>query len=302
MTAHGYASPQAFKDAIEHRLRAKSNGGAQIVRHRQRFVFDRFLHRLQAALGDTFALKGGLVLELRLSQARSTKDVDLHLLGSIDEARRKILACARQNFDDFMTFEVSEAEEWDDLTNDGLAYEGKRFHAECRLAGKIYGMKFPVDIAVGDAVVETPETVFVDWGLGIAGLTPACVRIYPVSAHLAEKIHAYTLPRHRENSRIKDLPDIALLAMTAAQRPFSVEVLRKAIADTFARRASHSIPNDLPLPPPSWLPDYPRWANEWNLPWSTLEEVTAKAKAFIDPVLSNAPVTTWSRSKWQWSR
>jgi Nucleotidyl transferase AbiEii toxin, Type IV TA system len=45
-------------------------------------VFDRFLARVVAVLGDTVPLKGGLVLELRLERARTTKDIDLRVTGS----------------------------------------------------------------------------------------------------------------------------------------------------------------------------------------------------------------------------
>jgi hypothetical protein len=60
-----------------------------------------------------------------------------------------------------------------------------RFPAECRLAGKQYGQPFGVDITFGDPMFET---------------------------HTAEKPHAYTMPRARLHTRVKDLPDIALLA------------------------------------------------------------------------------------------
>jgi hypothetical protein len=32
------------------------------------------------------------------------------------------------------------------------------------------------------------------------------LRLYPRETHVAEKLHAYTLPRRRENSRVRDLP------------------------------------------------------------------------------------------------
>lgn len=54
------------------------------MRRRQLLVFDRFLARLARELGNAMMLKGGLALELRLERARTTKDVDLRLVGSPD--------------------------------------------------------------------------------------------------------------------------------------------------------------------------------------------------------------------------
>lgn len=45
-----------------------------------------------------------------------------------------------------------------------------------------------------------------------AGIAPPTLRLYPIESHIAEKLHAYTMPRSRPNSRMKDLPDLALLA------------------------------------------------------------------------------------------
>ncbi len=58
-----YSSPAAFKQALEQRLRAATGTGGKFTRKRQLLVFDRFLARIVAVLGDAVMLKGGLVLE-----------------------------------------------------------------------------------------------------------------------------------------------------------------------------------------------------------------------------------------------
>ena len=45
----------------------------------QLIVFERFLARVIHVFGENVTLKGGLVLELRLHSARTTKDVDLRV-------------------------------------------------------------------------------------------------------------------------------------------------------------------------------------------------------------------------------
>ena len=48
--------------------------------------------------------------------------------------------------------------------------------------------------------------------LGFAGIAAPELLLIPVETHIAEKLHAYTLPRPTPNSRVRDLPDLALLA------------------------------------------------------------------------------------------
>jgi hypothetical protein len=69
MTVRQYATPLAFKQALEQRLRSTSITGADFARRRQLLVFDRYLARLTQIVGDAVTLKGGLALELRLSRA-----------------------------------------------------------------------------------------------------------------------------------------------------------------------------------------------------------------------------------------
>src|SRR5258708_19173346 len=130
MTGQTYASPPAFKQALEQRLKSSSNSGADFARRRQLLVFDRFLARLVAVLGDAVLLKGGLVLELRLERARTTKDVDLRLTGSPDTVLVRLQEAGRRNLHDFMVFEVSRDAEHPEIQNDGMQYEGLRFRAE----------------------------------------------------------------------------------------------------------------------------------------------------------------------------
>lgn len=54
MTVRTYATPVAFKQALEQRLR--TSGGTSLPRQRQLVVFDRFLARLTAVFGDSAIL------------------------------------------------------------------------------------------------------------------------------------------------------------------------------------------------------------------------------------------------------
>ena len=296
MSVQTYASPQAFKQALEQRLKTASSSGVDFGRRRQLLVFDRFLARVMAVFGDAALLKGGLVLELRLERARATKDIDLRQIGSPDSVLADLRQAGRLDLKDFMTFEVTPDIEHPQLQNDGMRYEGFRFRTECRLAGKLYGQRFGVDVAFGDPILGEPEIVSADDTLAFAGVAPPVLRLYPIETHLAEKLHAYTLPRPRPNTRVKDLPDIALLG---TMQPLDAERLRLALAQTFEFRGTHAVPSSVPDPPIRWSTPYGQLAREYELAWTTLEELTTAVAAFINPVLAGKN-GTWHPAKWQW--
>ena len=242
-------------------------------------------------------LKGGLVLELRIERARATKDVDLRMTGSPETVLAKLQEAARRDGGDFMTFEVGPDEDHPEIQNDGMQYDGLRFRAECKLAGKLYGQPFGVDVAFGDPILGEPELVVAQDTLAFAGIAPPTLRLYPIETHIAEKLHAFTMPRARPNSRVKDLPDIALLA--TAQR-IEAKRLRHALEQTFGFRKTHALPVMLPDPLPAWERPYAAMAREDQLAWATLEEVTKAAKAFLDPVLAGNAGATWIPGSWTW--
>jgi len=298
MTVRTYSSPEAFKQALEQRLRGAAKTGAGFARTRQRLVFDRFLARIFAVFGDVVILKGGLVLELRLERARTTKDVDLRMVGPPDKVLVRLQEAGRRDLGDFMTFEVGPDEDHPEIQVDGMQYDGLRFRAECKLAGKLYGQRFGVDVAFGDPILGEPSAIVARDVLGFAGIAPPALRLYPIETHVAEKLHAYTLPRLRPNSRVKDLPDLALLATAQV---FDATRLRAALEQTFSFRKTHPLPGTLPDPVPAWGGPYAAMAREDELAWLTLDEVTRAARRFLDPVLAGPLEATWEPLRWEWS-
>jgi predicted nucleotidyltransferase component of viral defense system len=297
MTPRTYASPEAFKQALEQRLRAATGTGAGFARKRQLLVFDRFLARIGGVFGEAVTLKGGLVLEHRLSRARTTKDVDLKVAGSPVELLARLQEAGRRDLGDFMAFEVQPDADHPEIQNDGVQYDGLRFRAECRLAGRLFGGPFGVDVAFGDPILGEPEVVVAEDLLAFAGIAPPTLRLYPIETHVAEKLHAYTMPRPRPNTRVKDLSDLALLATT---RPLDARRLRAALEQTFAFRKTHPLPASVPAPPESWRTPYEAMAREDELAWPTLEAVTSAVRAFLDPVLAGGLEATWLREEWRW--
>jgi len=97
---------------------------------------------------------------------------------------------------------------------------------------------------------------------------------------------------------VKDLPDLALLGTI---RSLEAARVRKALHQTFSFRKTHELPESLPAPPVAWATPYARMAEDDDLPWHTLEEVTLAAKAFLDPLLGGARVKSWEPNSWAWT-
>lgn len=291
-----YATPLAFKAALEARLHERAaRQGRSLNRVRQLLVMERFLARVFPAIGSA-VLKGGLVMELRLDRARATKDVDLRVSVRGDELLDRLQAAGRLDLGDFLVFEVRTDATHPVIEADGLRYDGQRFRAEARLAGRPYGTAFGVDIALGEPIVGTPQELEGSDTLAFVGVSPPRFRVYPVETHIAEKLHAYTVPRPRPNSRVKDLPDIALLAEAGA---LDAANLAQAIAETFAHRATHPVPSRLSDPPEGWAPVFARMAEEEALPWPDLTSLGGAVRAFLDPVLAGAG-GDWDPAAWRW--
>ena len=298
MTIRRYETPAAFKEALEHRIRERTAAGTIVARTRQLLVFDRFLARIAALFGDAAILKGGVALELRIDRARTTKDIDLRLMGPSDDLLARLQQAARLDMGDFMTYELTPDVDHPIIDVDGMKYDGFRFRAECRMAGKLYGQRFGIDIAFGDAILGEPDVVIAADVLGFAGVAPPTLRLYPLESHVAEKLHAYTLPRKRPNSRIKDLPDLALLASI---RAIDAPHLRGALEQTFRFRATHELPLAMPEPPTAWAEPYAALAHEDRLAWTTLDVLFGAVQAFLDPILQRRALGAWNPSAWSWS-
>ncbi|HSJ99844.1 MAG TPA: nucleotidyl transferase AbiEii/AbiGii toxin family protein [Kofleriaceae bacterium] len=265
-------------------------------------MFSRFLARVVPVMGPSAVLKGGLALELRLEKARTTKDIDLALHampGSRDHVLGRLQEAARLDLGDFLVFSVEPDPEHPDIENDALKYDGYRFRVSCQLAGRQYGRPFfGVDVVLGEPLLGEPDELDTEDWLGFAELPPPRVRVYPVETHIAEKLHAYTMPRERTNSRMKDLPDLALLGTIAA---LERERLRAVIGGTFRFRATHDLPRSVPEPPPDWSARYVQLAIREELRWRTLPELIERVRAFLDPVLSlSSTAARWDVDSWSW--
>jgi len=293
-------TPAAFKASVEDRLKAAvgPKQGRALQRRRVLMVMERFIARLTHVLPDSAVLRGGLALELRLDSARTTKDIDVRLLGDSGQLEDQLRAIEahRPEPEDHLEFEIAPDPDHPTVTGDGVKYDGFRFKVKANLAGRAY-VAFGLDVAYGDPILGEPDLLEGSDFFEKYGIERVVVRAYPPTTHLAEKLHAYTLPRDRVNTRLKDLVDMPLIAEALDGR--TATELRAAIDQTFAFRDSHATPSSLPPPPREWLGRYDRLRAEEDLPWADLDVLHANAAAFVDPVLSGEH-GTWSASEGRW--
>jgi hypothetical protein len=266
-----YATASAFRTALEARLNDRARReGTDLGRLRRQVAFDRLLARMfdsSQPIRDGWILKGGYALEMRFLRARSTKDLDLTVRrreGAVESTaslRERLLVTVSVTLSDFFVFEIGEA-----MADLNQAPEGgARFPVDARLDGRTF-VRFHVDLGVGDEVLEPLETVEgQDW-LGFAGISPVVVPALPIEQHWAEKFHAYTRPRETTNSRVRDLVDLVLIL--DEQQP-TVEGVRQAVAVTFARRQTHSIPGEIMPPPAGWATPFAELVAECALDYTS---------------------------------
>jgi hypothetical protein len=120
VTVRTYATPAAYKTALETRVAAEAKRRAlPINRVRQLLVTERLLVRILAHFGERVVAKGGLVLELRLNRARTTKDPDLRLTGDAKQLLAQVRAACAIATGDLLEYTVEpDADHRKPFTND----------------------------------------------------------------------------------------------------------------------------------------------------------------------------------------
>lgn len=291
-----YQSGTAFRRALEDRLLAQSNqASTSLVRLRKLVAFDRFLARLVEAQPGLWMLKGGLAFQLRMGAfARTTKDMDVLLTIPPAEVQHAMNKAAQLDLGDWFAFTLRPAAS--SLPGPGIG--GVRFFVASRLDGRTFE-NFHVDVGSGDPVIEPAENFTTPPLLAFAGIPPVTIPCYPLTQHLAEKLHAYVRPRTiGESTRVKDLVDILLAAEHAE---VNGPALVAAIRATFAVQDDCELPLRLPSPPATWAVTFRRLAAEVGLRYTALRDADAVARRFLDPVLSGTPVEMWSPNEQVWS-
>jgi hypothetical protein len=260
-----YKTPQSFEQAIRSRLKELSKGdGAENARYQRQIAYSQLLRRLFLEKDVPWALKGGHALEIRLQRARGTKDIDLALKEAgffegdheekMENLKEVLQKKASLDIGDYFTFLITGPIM--DLENAPCG--GGRFHVEAKIGGKTFS-KFHLDIGVGDVWIEPHDELVVKNHLETLGIKDFKVETINIEQHFAEKVHAYTVPREKPNSRVKDIVDMYLIVK---HESMDKGLLETALEETFKRRATHELPEELEPPPGSWEKSFERMIGE----------------------------------------
>jgi len=253
-----------------------------------RYGTERFLYRLSISkYCSEFILKGGsLFLVWQKNSFRVTRDTDLLGIRYYDsESLIKI-------FKDICSVEVAQ--------DDGVSFLPEKVAGvpirpeidnggyRIKLDGKLHSAKISlqIDIGFGDIVVPVPENV--RYPVLLEFETPV-LNAYTRYSVFAEKLEAI-VQLGMVNSRIKDFYDLWVLKNSF---DFDVDILEKAIMETFKRRNTE-LPEDTPVAfTPVFYDDFQKKA-QWkafvrktkaeaeNL---SFPEIVAEISNFILPLL-----------------
>lgn len=209
-----YDTPGALRAGLEARLGNRSREtGVDLERLRRRAAFERLLVRLELAAPGRWIVKGGMALEVRLGdRARSTRDLDLALRNADQDGevvRELLIECLSADADgDGFDFRVAAPRA---ISPDEAGRLGWRFAVETRLGGTRYA-SVRLDVVARAEEIALTRRVELPGILDFAGLPRHEVEIIDPEQHFAEKIHALTRSYgDRENTRVRDLPDLVLL-------------------------------------------------------------------------------------------
>jgi hypothetical protein len=228
-------------------------------------------------------------MELRMKMARTTRDIDLGLkqrpAGKTPAERSAALwallqAAINCDMQDFFVFRVGEST----MELDAAPDIGLRFPVTASVADHVFA-RFHVDISVGDVLRDSFEAVEGrDW-LAFAGIPRMEFAAISGEEQFAEKLHAYTRPRTgRENSRVKDLVDMAQLIDSGELNRAELAIIIRA---TFERRQTHPIPSTLAPPPVFWREPFAVIARECGMD-SDITQQFAKCSQYVDSVWRGA--------------
>ncbi len=261
-----FSNSTDFRKSLEARLHNfASKNNQDLQRIRRKVAFERLLARIFHSDNDDFILKGGYAMELRFTSARATKDIDLTCLlrpESPNSAFEQIISQELQelaaiDLNDFFTFEIGQAR----MDLDNAPYGGARYSVASFVDKRLF-VRFQLDVG-GDALLDEIEYLEGSKWLEHYGIDTPKIKMISVEQQLAEKFHAYSLPRdQRGNTRVKDLIDMLLLTRL---RQIDTSILKLILQKVFQMRGTHLVPENFELPPPEWEPVYDILAAECGI-------------------------------------
>ena len=224
----------------------------------ERYVQERFLHRLaQSSEESSFVLKGAvLFIAWQGERHRVTRDLDLLGHGDPTAARleeRLRAVCRAEVATDGVAFDPGAIEA--QPIREAQEYEGLRAKVEAWVGSA--RIRLQIDVGFGDATWPEPERTAFPTLLG--DFEAPHVRMYPRASVVAEKFQAM-VDLGLANSRMKDFYDVWFLS---ERFRFEGEDLAEALRRTFDRRGT-SLPAGPPLALTETFADDERKQRQWD--------------------------------------
>lgn len=273
-----------FRKSLETRIQGiAAKTGQDLQSLRRKVAFDRLLARIFSGNNPTFYLKGGYAMELRVAEARVTKDIDLTCLQRATNANDllseiildELQELATLDLSDFFSYQIGKAQ----LDLDNAPYGGSRYPVSALIDGKLF-VRFQLDVGADVVVDEIEQIKGVDW-LEFCGVKAPIIPTISIEQQLSEKLHAYSLPHgDRVNSRVKDFIDMVLLLN---MREIKNEEFQKVLEKVFKARNTHPLPKFLEPPPKEWEIQFKEMAVECGIV-PDMRSNFEKVSLFYNPV------------------
>ncbi|BCW64760.1 nucleotidyl transferase AbiEii/AbiGii toxin family protein [Arthrobacter sp. StoSoilB22] len=294
-----YKTSQSFWRAVtEHAKTATKSDERTVTAFLGQFVHERFLARIFSGTGN-WVLKGGNAVLARVSDARTTQDVDLlRQLVDLDVAYNELIAAAKVDLEDHFRFEPVK-KTTAGHGGDQPAVEGVRvvFDAYCG-SRKVQSVK--VDLVVGSIMTADPEESSKPV-LEIEGLESPKMLLYPIVDHIADKLCA-TQARYgsanNRSSRVRDLVDLVVFART---QDIYLAPLSVAISSEWAVRKLEGSPSF--DPPLDWQGQYSSVARDVPAcgEFTTFESARALTTKLLEPACrAETAEHRWDCNTLQW--
>jgi predicted nucleotidyltransferase component of viral defense system len=267
-----YATPRALRMALERRLaRRSAETGTGLDRLRRRVLLERIVARLDAAEPDRWVLKGGMALDVRLSEsARATRDIDFGLRDDVGDAadmHERLGDALRADPDGDRFVLVAEAPQ--QLRPDGAGHVTWRMRIAADLADTSFG-RIQVDVSPRAHELDATDRLTLANSLDFADIPAPAIEVVDVNRHAAEKLHALCRDYgDGENSRVRDLVDLVILVEHDLLDPAAVGAAAERV---WAERDGAQPPPALPPLPGAWPDRYEVLAAEHRLRAATFAE------------------------------
>ena len=263
--------------------------GEDMMTLQTRYVLERLLWRMcQTQWKDDIALKGALIFVVYEGDIhRPTGDMDINGYdenGTIDTLDRIMRDALAVECDDGVVFDldsmmVRKERSWSQVKGGKVELFAKIDRSEVRVR---------VDAGFGSAIV--PSAKMMEYPSIIKDMPSACLKIYPFSTMISEKIHA--LVQHgAESSRLRDYYDIWSLS---ERYEFQGPILGEAIRSSFARFGTNlpALPLDglsedfVDMRTDAW--EKFRTSKGLRFKAPNLEETVSKVRLFVEQAVISA--------------